>query len=545
MTVAKVTEDWEHHLPEMGNGLRRRGILRFGTILTALTGASAISSFDVSSAQAAPGDKNPPTNYIPATEKGAAYGVATLGNDSKLPLSQIPDLSTIYAAKPDNGSKPVGKGELVINVKDYGATGDGTTDDTKAVQDAINDANSSEGGGVVFVPRGKYSVTNLTARAYVTLRGAGRYRTTLVARPSTAVGLVQFPVGMVQSFYLEDLALSPGTIPNARQHAVYAQAVGDGGAPNQGGWWYGGIRRVRINRFDGHGLWLRGGGADFLKPHQFLAFEGVEIFAGPNAAARALYLSGQVGQVIFTSCQFDGNGQGVIGTGMSIEVRREVDDAGTFISDIAPYSIEFLNCTIQANALGARIERASGVKFNNCWFEDLKSGVLFETSVEMGVVEGCNFSDTGSDGGKGFGIKVGVTSFVTAMGNRFAGTYDKALVADSASGSFFLKGNRSNQSPMATAGLTKQPPVSAGTVDIQGSTTAIISGSPAIASITSRHAPGEPIYLRAWMADFTIISGGNISLGNKVSPLTIPTGALVTLVRMDLGATNWSIVSIT
>lgn len=451
----------------------------------------------------------------------------------------------MYAEKPDNGAKPVGKGELLINVKDYGAKGDGTTDDTIAVQNAINDANAAAGGGVVFLPRGTYSVSTLTARAYVTVGGAGRYRTAIVARSSTAEALILFPLGMVQSFYLEDLALSPGVMPNAGQHGIYARATGDGGRPNQGGWWYGGVRRVRINRFDGHGIWLRGGGVDCLRPHQFLTFEGVEVFAGPNASARSLYLTGQVGQAIFTGCQFDGNGQGIAGSGTSIEIRREVTDAGTPNSDIAPYAIEFLNCTIQANALGARVERAPGIKFNNCWFEDLKCGVVFETSVEMGIVEGCNFSDTGSDGGKGYGIKVGTTSYVLAMANRFAGTYDKALVADSASGSFFLKGNRSNQSPMATAGLTKQPPASAGTIDIQGSNTAIISGSPAISTIISRHAPGEPIYLRAWAADFTIVPGGNISLGNKVPPLTIQAGALVTLVRMDLGAPNWSIVSVT
>ncbi|WPU08580.1 glycosyl hydrolase family 28-related protein [Pseudarthrobacter oxydans] len=531
--------------PELDANLKRRILLRIGTLMTAISGAAAISTMGSGIGNAAPGDKTQPMNYVPIAEKGAAMGVATLDIASKLPISQIPDLSSAYSEKPDNGAKPVGKGELLINVKDYGAKGDGISDDTTAIQGAINDAHTMAGGGIVFLPRGTYAVSSLTARPYVSVRGAGRYRTTVVAQVSGAPALVLFPVGMVQSFYLEDLALSPGIKPNPDQHAVYAKAVGDGGTPDQGGWWYGGLRRVRIDRFDGHGIWLRGGGPDFLKPHQFLVFEGVEVFAGPGAASRCLYLTGQVGQVVFTACQFDGNGQGIVGGGTSIEARREVNDAGLFSSDVAPYSIEFFNCTVQANALGARIERAAGLKFNNCWFEDLRCGVVFETSVEMGIVEGCNFSDTGSDRGNGYAIKVGAASCVTAIGNRFAGTYDKALVADSSSGSFFLKGNRSNQSPMSTTGLTKQPPSIAGTIDIQGSNTAIISGGPAISNITSRHAPGEPVYLRAWLTDFSIVSGGNISLGNKASPLVVPTGAIITLVRMDLGATNWSIVSIT
>jgi len=44
----------------------------------------------------------------------------------------------------------------LFNVVDYGATGDGTTDDTTAVQDAI-DAAAAAGGGVVYFPSGIYN----------------------------------------------------------------------------------------------------------------------------------------------------------------------------------------------------------------------------------------------------------------------------------------------------------------------------------------------------------------------------------------------------
>src|SRR3982751_1693817 len=46
-----------------------------------------------------------------------------------------------------------------FNVKDYGATGNGSTNDTAAINKAINAA-STAGGGVVEVPAGTYKSAN-------------------------------------------------------------------------------------------------------------------------------------------------------------------------------------------------------------------------------------------------------------------------------------------------------------------------------------------------------------------------------------------------
>jgi hypothetical protein len=66
-------------------------------------------------------------------------------------------------------------GELVVSVKDFGAVGDGTTDDTTACQ-AASDRVKARGGGWVFWPKGTYKITSpITGdTAGVSHRGAGR-----------------------------------------------------------------------------------------------------------------------------------------------------------------------------------------------------------------------------------------------------------------------------------------------------------------------------------------------------------------------------------
>lgn len=70
-------------------GVQRRRLIRFGALVAAFTGASAVS------AQAAPED-SPPADYIPVTEKGVAAGVATLDSASKIPPSQLPDFAATF-----------------------------------------------------------------------------------------------------------------------------------------------------------------------------------------------------------------------------------------------------------------------------------------------------------------------------------------------------------------------------------------------------------------------------------------------------------------
>ncbi len=70
----------------------------------------------------------------------------------------------------------------VFDVRQYGAKGDGTTNDTAAVQAAI-DAAVAKGGGTVYFPSGTYIVRSVNVRWGVTLLGAGN---SVIKRPNNA-----------------------------------------------------------------------------------------------------------------------------------------------------------------------------------------------------------------------------------------------------------------------------------------------------------------------------------------------------------------------
>ena len=77
----------------------------------------------------------------------------------------------------------------VFNIKDYGAQGNGSTDDTAAITAAITAA--SVNGGQVFFPQGTYVTGKQLLYPKVSFRGAGRETTTLQLKAGTNDDLLQ------------------------------------------------------------------------------------------------------------------------------------------------------------------------------------------------------------------------------------------------------------------------------------------------------------------------------------------------------------------
>jgi len=130
----------------------------------------------------------------------------------------------------NNGSDLVWKttiAEVPINVIDFGATGDGVTDDTAAIQAAIDAA--TNGGGVAF-PRGTYMVTGLKIKKNGTaLNGLSRGGTRIMrlsgTQPLIDVSGKGTMAGHIKYCSINQIMISGNNMPGVLVRSYYADNI--------------------------------------------------------------------------------------------------------------------------------------------------------------------------------------------------------------------------------------------------------------------------------------------------------------------------------
>ena len=124
------------------------------------------------------------------------------------------------------------EGGAVFNVMAYGATGNGSTDDTSAIRAAISAANSAK-GGVVFFPQGNYLISGQLSipGSGIQLVGAGQNATAITVSSSYASGDVilfsNVSYGSVRMLSLTSQTARTGgaAIHMATANEIYVQDV--------------------------------------------------------------------------------------------------------------------------------------------------------------------------------------------------------------------------------------------------------------------------------------------------------------------------------
>ena len=250
----------------------------------------------------------------------------------------------------------------IYNVRhpDFGAVGNGSTDDRAAIQGAI-DAASADGGGVVYFTAGTYLINNaLTLKRGVWLVGAAREHTALKAGGAfiMASGLASFN----------------------EYNAGIAHLTFDGGGVATG--------CLRLNRtlslYLLHSIFTAAAGpAVWLEDCQYCTFESCRFtnsqiglkMSQPSAGERP---NGNV----FHACRFEGNSnRGFEAIGLDGTVGIEL---------LSLESCTFVNNGTVGNSTRSSIwlQRVRGATISRCWFEKSRggSGVVLNTVVNPKVI---------------------------------------------------------------------------------------------------------------------------------------------------------------
>lgn len=112
------------------------------------------------------------TDYVTSVQAAGNPTTLATALDALVSSFGAEDFKVLFRGNATNLSSAIRSADIFFNVKAYGATGDGVTDDTGACQNAL-DAAYDAGGGIVFFPAGTYFTDGLVVGEGVSLMGVG------------------------------------------------------------------------------------------------------------------------------------------------------------------------------------------------------------------------------------------------------------------------------------------------------------------------------------------------------------------------------------
>jgi hypothetical protein len=242
-----------------------------------------------------------------------------------------------------------------VSVKDFGAVGDGVTDDTAAIQAALT---ATVAGGTLFFPAGNYIITSrLTVSKAITIRGSTQYQTAIIAVACS--GLLISYASNVQIHNIEFAASVRHTItPNAYIGIDVAGSTGTRPFNHV-------YRDVFIDGF------YTGYRSDWLWSSTFSNFKTGACALGiqaknlsVNNVVSGCSFSGAAGLAGSRGIALDGNLNPTEGWMISDTL---IDDFEIGIEGIAATHVYINNCIIDHNRVNGILISSSGANFGGNW----------------------------------------------------------------------------------------------------------------------------------------------------------------------------------
>jgi len=267
-----------------------------------------------------------------------------------------------------------------VNVKDFGAKGDGVTDDTLAIQAAIDSLNGI--GGTVFIPKGTYILTDGNADGTCLLVNNAGYTLDASAEP--------FRIN------IQGEGAGNTILKNTTAGVVYALRYA--GDPN------GGSSSLSYENVDGIGIVCSGNRAIQVHSKAYFKMSNVSIFAATIGLHLVSTLSSAFNNIIISWGS----------TGIFMEKQAPIVAGGANVGYSNVNAVSFSNCIIRQNSTLA-----------------IDTGATSIDSVGTLRFSGCNFEGNGTHANAGMG---GVLLRCSDIASSHAAMFDSCYFESNAGG---------------------------------------------------------------------------------------------------------------
>lgn len=277
--------------------------------------------------------------------------------------------------------------ESTTNVKDaaFGAAGDGQTDDTAAIQAAIDDAPD---GGTVFFPPGRYLVQAagariLAGRSGLTFAGSGAAVSTLVVGGGSAATRV-LELSRDSNVEVRDLGFDASGNAAALAGVYASSPEGQSGIA---------VRRCSFTGF------MKGGAVTTAAAVYIWPADGVDVEDSSFVdCGRGITIDQPVGQVRVSGNDVSTTDAANMATGIYVRRATGVSQADVVISDNTVRGARLDPSGVGAEGHGIAVYRCQDVRVLNNHSEGNGRGILISTASFGAVVQGNTVSDNNDAG---------------------------------------------------------------------------------------------------------------------------------------------------